>query len=398
MNSESSTKRLQAFWDALTIIVFLGLLWLPTLDYVFKLDHAEAPGENRLPAKWPAFKGLGQSREFITGVESYFNDHFGFRKRLVRLNNHWKGELFHDPGSEDVLIGRDGWLFYSGSRMIAHYTSTEVWSQKDLENWRRLLEGRRDWLRARGAKYLLVVAPDKHRIYPEHLPDWLERGTRPGKVEQLVDYMKAHSTVEVLDLTQALTEAKTNRVNYLQTDTHWNTFGGFVAYRAMVEALGRQLPGLNPLPLDTFGWKPRPSKPGDLARILGRPEAYPESSGLTYVPLKPFVATKDLYDPVRFPHQGPQETRPCYTLNPGGSGKAMVFHDSFACSWYGFLGQHFKEVVYVWQYEWNAALIEREKPDVVIDEILERFFNIQDPNDLARRDQLPPGSVARTSR
>ena len=210
--------------------------------------------------------------------------------------------------------------------------------------------------------------------------------------------MKAHSTVEVLDLTQALTEAKTNRVNYLQTDTHWNTFGGFVAYRAMVEALSRQLPGLNPLPLDTFGWKPRPSKPGDLARILGRPEAYPESSGLTYVPLKPFAATKDLYDPVRFPHQGPKETRPCYTLNPEGSGKAMVFHDSFACSWYGFLGQHFKEVVYVWQYEWNAALIEREKPDVVIDEILERFFNIQDPNDLARRDQLPTASTPRASR
>ena len=51
MNSESSTKRLQAFWDALTIIVFLGLLWLPTLDYFFKLDHAEEPGENRLPGQ-----------------------------------------------------------------------------------------------------------------------------------------------------------------------------------------------------------------------------------------------------------------------------------------------------------------------------------------------------------
>jgi alginate O-acetyltransferase complex protein AlgJ len=388
MSSQSSTKRLQAFWDTLTIIVFLGLLWLPTLDHFFKLDHAEAPGENRLPAKWPAFKGLGQSRDFITGVESYFNDHFGFRKRLVRLHNHWKVQLFRDPGSKDVLIGRDGWLYYSGDRMIAHYTSTEVWSQQDLENWRRLLERRRDWLAARGAKYLLALAPDKHRVYSEYLPDWLERGAQPGKVQQLVDYMKAHSTVEVLDLTQVLMEAKKTRVDYLQTDTHWNMFGGFVSYRAMVEALSRQLPGLTPLPLDTFSWKPGAPQQGDLARILGRPEAYPEKECVTCVALKPFEAPKVLYDPVRFPHQGPQETRPCYTLNPEGSGKAMVFHDSFACAWYGFLGQHFREVVYVWQYEWNAALIEREKPDVVIDQILERFFNVQDPLALARKDQL----------
>lgn len=388
MGSDSRTHRLQAFSDTLTILLFLGLLWLPTLDTFFGLDHAEAPGENRLPAKRPVFKGLGQSRDFVSGVESYFNDHFGFRKRLVRLNNHWKGELFNDPGSKDALIGRDGWLFYSGQRMIAHYTSTEVWSQQDLENWRRLLEGRRDWLRSRGAKYLLVLPPDKHRVYPEYLPEWLEPGDKPGKVQQLVEYMKAHSTVEMLDLTKALTEAKKLRVDYLQTDTHWNAFGGFVAYRAVVEALSRQLPGLEPLPLDAFSWQPSSPPPGDLARILGRPEAYPEKEGVKFVALKPFTAPKVLYDPVRFPHQGPDETRTCYTLNPEGSGKAMVFHDSFACAWYSFLGQHFKEVVYVWQYEWNAPLIEREKPDVVIDEILERFFNLQDPVELARKDQL----------
>jgi alginate O-acetyltransferase complex protein AlgJ len=394
MSSDTGTKRLCAFCDALTIMVFLGLLWLPTVDFFFKLDHAEAPGENRLPAKWPAFNGLGQSRDFIAGVESYFNDHFGFRKRLVRLHNHWKGQLFHDPGAKDVLIGRDGWLFYSGERMIAHYTGTELWSQQDLENWRRLLEGRRDWLRARGAKYLLVLAPDKHRVYPEYLPAWLERSAKPGKIEQLANYMKACSTVEVLDLTQALVEAKKIRADYLQTDTHWNLFGGFVAYRAMVEALGRQLPGLNPLPLDTFAWKPAAPLEGDLARILGCPEAYAETNSVNYVPLKPFTAPKVVFDLARFPHQGSEETRPCYTLNPKAGGKAMVFHDSFACAWYSFLGEHFKEVAYLWQHDWNKALIEREKPDVVIDELLERIFNLQDPLDLARKDELSAAKPA----
>ena len=384
---QSGIKTLCAFYDALTIAVFLGLIWLPTMDYFCKLDHAKATGENRLPAKWPAYEGLQKSRVFITGVEAYFNDHFGFRKRLVRLNNHWKGQLFHDPSSPEVLIGRDGWLFYSGERMIGHYTSKEVWSQQDLENWRRLLEGRRDWLRARGAKYLLALPPDKHRIYPDYLPNWLERGPKPSKVEQLVNYMKVHSTVEVLDLAPVLTESRKIRTNYFKTDTQWNKFGGFISYRAVVESLSHQLPGLKPLPLDTFAWKPGTPAQGDLARILGRPEAYPETETVACVPLKSFNAPEVLFDPARFPHEGPKETRPCYTLNPGAFGKAMVFHDSFACAWYDFLGQHFSEVVYVWQYEWNKALIEREKPDLVVDELLERSFNQQDPIALASKDQ-----------
>jgi alginate O-acetyltransferase complex protein AlgJ len=388
MSSESCTSRVCAFCNALTVVIFLGLIWMPTLDHFFKLDHADAPGENRLPAKWPVFKGLGDSREFVSGVEAYFNDHFGFRKRLVRLNNHWKGQLFHDPGSKDVLIGRDGWLFYSGGEMIAHYTGTELWSERELENWRKLLEGRRDWLRARGAKYLLVLPPDKQRVYPEYLPTWLAEDAKPGKVQQLVDYMKAHSTVEILDLTQALVQAKKLQSDYFQTDTHWNMFGGFVAYRAVIEALSRQIPGLTPLPLDTFTWTAAPPPKTDLARMLGRPESYPEGNSVVYVPQKPFTVPKVQFDPVRFPHKGPDETRPCFTVNPNGSGKVMVFHDSFACVWYNFLAQHFKEVVYVWQYDWNKPLIERERPDVVIDEILERFLNEEDPVALAHKDQL----------
>ena len=96
-------------------------------------------------------------------------------------------------------------------------------------------------------------------------------------------------------------------------------------------------------------------------------------------------------------HEGTIETRPCVILNEKASGKALVFHDSFACSWYSFLGQHFREVVYIWHYEWDRPLIEREKPEVVIDEILERFFNLQDPNELARKDQSSAKDASRAS-
>jgi hypothetical protein len=393
MNFEAKSKRTGAVWDSLTILFFLGLIWMPTLDHFFKLDHARTPNENRLPAVWPMFKGIGQSRDFITGVENYFNDHFGFRKQLIRWNNHWKEQLFRDASYRDVIIGRDGWLFYSGDGMIDNVTREAVWSERELKDWCRLLEMRRDWLRERGAHYLLVVPPDKHSVYPEYLPVWLKQGTKPSKIQQLVQYMHAHSTVQVLDLTATLIEAKKIRVAYLKTDTHWNAFGGFVAYRALAAALARQLPGLEPLPLDTYDWKPTLQAGGDLVTILGGGGHYPETGGVSPLALKQLPTAREMYDPVRLPQYGPKATWTLFTLNEKASGKAMVFHDSFACSWCPSLGQHFKEIIYVWHYEWDRRLIEQEKPDVVIDEILERFFNLQDPVKLARKDQLPPAPV-----
>ena len=38
--------------------------------------------------------------------------------------------------------------------------------------------------------------------------------------------------------------------------------------------------------------------------------------------------------------------------------------------------------------------LEREKPDIVVDEMLERFFRQKDPNDLRRKDHLPATSFA----
>lgn len=398
MSSPSPIGRAPAFWNTVTIVCFLGLLWLPTLDCFFKLDHARDPDENRLPAQWPRFKGLGHAQEFVRGLEDYFSDHFGFRKRLVRMNNHWKAQLFHDPWTRNVLTGRDGWLFFCGEGMMRNYTGENVLREQDLESWRRLLEMRRDWLRTRGIKYLFVIPPDKHSVYPEYLPDWLKDSGATSKVQHLVDYLKAHSTVEVLDLRPALVEAKQQRVTYLKTDTHWNQFGGFVAYRALMQALARQMPGLEPLPLDTYDWKPKPSPAGDLNRLKNTTDSAIEPQRLEAIPLKPLAELEKVYDPVRLPQKGIKDIWPFFTLNTNACGRAMVFHDSFACSWYLLLGQHFKDVFYIWQYEWNRQLIEREKPDVVIDEMLERYVNQQDPAVLAQKDLASETSDATASR
>ena len=69
------------------ITLFMVMLWLPTLDTFFHIGPATLPKENRMLAQFPEFKpGPGGLKEFIAGLEAYFNDHFGWRNQLIHLH------------------------------------------------------------------------------------------------------------------------------------------------------------------------------------------------------------------------------------------------------------------------------------------------------------------------
>ena len=353
---------------------FVVLLWLPMVDSFVGLDSTVPPNENRRFARFPDFKDFRELKPFIGGLEDYFNDHFGFRKRLVTWNNEWKHELFHEAPFSSVITGRDGWLFLASYRMIEHYCGLSRLSQQDLESWQKLLEARREWLAGQGAKYVFVIAPDKHSIYPEYLPEWLKRGPQPSKLDQFVEYMRKHSTLEVLDLRPALMAAKKTNLVYSLTDTHWSAFGAFIAYQELIKAVSRQMPCSAPLPIESFESKPLVQQ-GDLARLAG--QGLPEKKFLlTPRPqLQPLVSFRGRARPQRsWPIPDPVITECDKAV-----GKVIMYQDSFAESWIPYLGYHFKELIYVPRDDWDYGFMLREKPDLVIDETVERYFNTLNP-------------------
>src|SRR5205823_146236 len=157
--------------------------------------------------------------------------------------------------------------------------------QAELTDWQQLLETRRDWLSRRGIKYLFVIPPDKHSIYPEYLPKWLAKRASQTKLDQFFAHMKAHSSVPVVDLRPPLEHAKKTTGVYLCTDSHWNTFGGFVGYRSTILALANQMPGLEPLLYEAFDWKAKPTPGGDLANMLGQASQMLETNAVQCLPL-----------------------------------------------------------------------------------------------------------------
>jgi hypothetical protein len=54
--------------------------------------------------------------------------------------------------------------------------------------------------------------------------------------------------------------------------------------------------------------------------------------------------------------------------------RAVVFRDSFVSRLVPFLSEHFSRVVYLWQNDFDATVVEQEHPDVVIQEIVGRHL------------------------
>jgi hypothetical protein len=361
--------------------LFMVLLWLPLAGSGLDLDPTPAPQENRKPAPFPHLEPGGRAlKAYLAAVESYFNDHFGFRNALVRAHRHLKWRCFGE-GSGDVLIGREHWLYYVGNHGLDCRLGVRSLNAQTLQEWQRTIERRRDWLAQRGMKYLFVVAPDKQSIYPEYLPEWARQPHRPTELDQLIGYLKTNSTVELLDLRPALLAARNEARVYLINDTHWNYLGAFAAYREIIGALKGQFPDLEPLPLEAFETNFTFRSSGDLAHMAALERSMPEPAYVTLRPRPPLPALAENTDLSILFKRWPPTQEPVHIENPAQKRKAVVFHDSFSMYLRPFLGYHFQRTVFVWQREWDKGLLERERPDVVIDEMVERFLDLPPPKD-----------------
>jgi hypothetical protein len=192
----------------------------------------------------------------------------------------------------------------------------------------------------------------------------------PSLADQFMSHMKANSNLKIIDLRGPLMVEKARHQIYYRTDTHWNNRGAYVGYREIMSVLCRWLPQLETIPSSAFE-EFEYSEPGrDLALILG---------------MRAFFA--DRYSDLRMtranlarevqpgPPAGKLETRGpdmLFEQPDQRLPRAVMFRDSFATWLIPLLSENFSRILYSWQYTFNREIVERESPDVVIQEMVER--------------------------
>jgi hypothetical protein len=333
-------------------------------------------------------KSMGELRDYPAKLEASWGDHFGFRQALIRLHARAHIKLGISP-SDKVVVGPWGWLFFPGENpeISDIFNGKREYSDAEMEKWRRELEARRDWLAKQGIRYVFVVVPNKETVYRENLPKQTYRSVR-SVVQRLRAYLATKgSTVDVVDLTDALEEDKKLHEVYFRTDTHWNDFGAYVGYREILRRVTGFFPAVSARPRNEFG-ESHQQFSGDLAVLLGLSDVL--SDDLPQLdPKVPFRCslTAGEADNVKVlsAWKGPSELGP----------RVVVFHDSFMASIEGryhrtdpyapqktsfhlveALAEQFSTSVFRWSHDFDVELIKKEHPDLVIQEVAERFLTV----------------------
>ncbi len=354
------------------VVLFLVVIAAPGFGLAFGAGRtATSESEMRELTKWPTWSWRPEGLAvWPAAFQQYFDDHFALRAQLInwRATALWK--WLRTSSSDTVIAGKDDWLFYADDGGVQDWIQAEPFSGHELEAWRDTLIRRRAFLARRGIPFVFVIAPDKQMIYPEYMPESLRRLRDDYRADQLIAYLgKAAPDFVVLDLRNTLRAAKASELLYHRYDTHWNDRGGLVAYQAIVRALRQWFPALTPL--DRRDFDEDASVPsGDRTTMLGlideRKRAMPGlvlRRGVGYRVIAP--ANPDPYGEdglLIVEHK--DRTLPT----------AMVFRDSFGARLIPYLSEHFRHVEFYWQNELDYEAIERQRPDVVIQEFVARHF------------------------
>ena len=357
--------------DRIVAALFAVALAVPLAALAFTWSRTTTLFEKRPMAPWPAFT---MSTAFPPAFESAFADRFGGRDVLIRGHHAALLELFGVSALTTVMPGSGGWYYWLGEDGLSldrHYRGVADFPAAYVDATAAELRRRHEWLAAQGIGYVVVIVPEKYTIYPEHLPAWVARSPQPSPYDRLVAAV-AGSGVALLDLRPALRAAKTRARIYYQTDSHWNYNGALVGYDAIMREVQRALPA---------GRMPSVVPPqvpayiagvdyysGDLIHMLGLPGRIREDD---VAPLGKILGDTTTRCGKR-DAAASQSGIEVYTCDRPGLPRAVVYRDSMAIPLIPMLAENFSRVLFVSGIPFDPALIEREKPDIVIEEMVER--------------------------
>lgn len=361
------TKRTLPKDFALTA-VFIIVLSSGYLLRLFNAPHIILPAEMRYATSFPAFTpdSLQQS---LKQADNYLTDQVPGRGNLIRMNNYIEYKLFGELADNPrIHFGKEDWLFYMGDMCRENYENRNPLTTDELERMKEVLEARRDFLKAQGAKFYVVFPPMAYFVYEDKVGPRLWRYHPKSKVEQLNEYLDAHSDIALIDVQTPLREAakKYPFDLYFRNNSHWNFYGAYVAYHTMIRYMQKDFPMLEPLPLKALGWKKYKAFEPDLWMHLALEKFFHTNE------LEPFSpAISEHIEPQLPVYEGYSAPAPpfCYENKAVDYPSMLLYGDSYAGYMLFYLSANFRRSVYLFTPLFYPSVMQQEKPDIVIQEM-----------------------------
>jgi hypothetical protein len=303
-----------------------------------------------------------------------------------------------DPAQ--AIIGKSGWLFLGdahGRTISLRRSGAGLQEVKDIEKIGAATLAWQAWFKHQGvSQYRIMLGPDKETIYSEFLPDWAQPAAT-----SVTDMLLTHTGAGIyIDTRAALRAAKGEfpEALYYQNNTHWNSLGAWVAFRAFSQQFAPSEPGLRWLAENQVRISRIYQDPGgDLARFLRLQNVLSDQEVSVEISGEPAIETEQYdFETGRLlasdgnPRIGaPQRPLLVKSKNALNQNRVLWLRDSFGVAMSPFMAASFAQTL---QLHYSAAnpvllaqLVERFKPDYVFVTVVERdsrlvWFQTLPPN------------------
>lgn len=312
---------------------------------------SDGVGEKKLPL-FSFSNPLKSIKEF----NKYHDNNYGLKPQMVDSYLKFKSQILNDPPLQNrVLTGKDGWYFLGNqyNELFNDSFGNRPFSKFELEKIKKNIKTIKEELESKGIAFYIVVPPNKHRVYSEKLPFIIEQ--KPTRLEELNSYLKQEINFELLDLRDTLIASKEKELLYYKTNTHWNDLGAFIAYHKTLNTINLEVPRE---PISNYNIDYKPIKRGDITEMINL--KFKESAiSLSKKTASEIIPLKSKREYLHF-------------KNPKRNKKLIMYRDSFSNAWIQFFNESFGETIYFRDYKISHSFINKEKPDVIIFEIIER--------------------------
>jgi alginate O-acetyltransferase complex protein AlgJ len=222
-------------------LLFLGFILLPFADLLFEFDQSKIL-ENRFLAQMPsAPKNFNTFFAWPQAFNDFYKDNFGLRNFFLVTYNLVMAQFPGTIPGDLVLVGKNRWFY---GKDTDYYRNVRLFSEKELDTIRDNLLWRQQKLRQFGIEYVYVVVPRKATLYPENLPDNLNRVHNKTLVDQIVDHVTKEPRINLLDLRPVFAGNDLADM-YYPSDLHWGDKGALLATETIINHLSDRFPRLN---------------------------------------------------------------------------------------------------------------------------------------------------------
>ena len=247
------------------IIIFLVMCITPIILMQFIKNDAQI--EKKELAKMPDYITNGKiNMNYPDEFESWFNDHMPFRSELLSVNNLLKSELLKAPSS-NVIVGKDGYLFYTTESK--DYMNTNAMTDSEINSVAITMSLMERFVNERNGHFVVVIMPNKSTVYDEYMPSYYKKSA-VNNLTRIQDKFLEYN-VNYVDMKNVMIQNKDKNI-YHKRDSHWNYLGALIGYNAIMDNLQKEHKTY-----DNLSYKLEKTWRGDLDKLL-----YPAGGYMDY--------------------------------------------------------------------------------------------------------------------